>query len=428
MGCLAIVMIAAAASSAHAQSGSITGSISAVIDALPNVPRSDVVGELRLRAIADARIDATPWLRFRLAGVADGLAADRNGTVRDARADALDVWVEASGARADIRAGVGRLTWGRLDEIQPTDVINPIDVARFLLEGRSEARLPVAFVRARFIPSERLTVEGVIAPFFRAGTFDRLDEPTSPFNLLRDIPAPACPPGAPCPALWTFVRQAPEGGVWQGGGRVAVTTGRVDWSVSAWSGFTPFALVGGIEPSRPAALTLVHPRYTMYGADLETVTGKWAWRAEAAWFPDRTLQIENEPATFEGASFEGGAGLDRRAGDYTLSGTVLFRRSDVRARAMSTDLVYRSGTVQNVSLVAGFSRTYNRDRIETRVFTLVNPKDEAGFLRGVLSWKPVDDVAVETSIGWFMGEGDDVITRFGDRDFGYIRLKYFFGR
>jgi hypothetical protein len=62
------------------------------------------------------------------------------------------------------------------------------------------------------------------------------------------------------------------------------------------------------------------------------------------------------------------------------------------------------------------------------VFALVNPEDEAAFVRGVLSWKPVADLAVETSIGWFVGEGDDAITRFGDRDFAYVRLKYYFGR
>jgi hypothetical protein len=49
-------------------------------------------------------------------------------------------------------------------------------------------------------------------------------------------------------------------------------------------------------------------------------------------------------------------------------------------------------------------------------------------LRGALSWKPADDIAIETSIGWFAGEGNDTITQFGDRDFGYIRLKYYFGR
>jgi hypothetical protein len=410
---------------------SISGSVSALVDHLPNVPSqageaSRASTELRLRAVLDLQIDPKPWLRVRLAGVADGLAADRAGDgVRAARADALEAWLEAAGARGDIRAGVGRLAWGRLDEVQPTDVINPIDVAAFLLEGRSEARLAVPLVRARFLGGETVRLEGVLVPAFRAGTFDRLDEPTSPFNLLRDLPAPACPPGVPCPPRWAFERESPDAGELQGGGRLSVTTGRVDWSVSAWNGFVPFALTGGFAPS-PGTLRLVHPRYTMFGADLETVRGQWAIRAEGAYFPGRPLQVEGLPQIFEGDSFEAGAGVDRRAGDFTLSGTLLLRHEDV-LRAAGPDVMVGE-TRTNVSVVAGFSRTYNRDRVETRFFSLVNPADRAAFLRGVLTWKPMDDVAVDATLGWFAGEGDDVITRFGDRDFAFVRMKYFFGR
>jgi hypothetical protein len=212
----------------------------------------------------------------------------------------------------------------------------------------------------------------------------------------------------------------------QGGARLSATSGRIDWSVSGWNGFVPFALISGVSPSNPLALRLVHPRFTMLGADLETVVGQWAIRAEAAYFPDRPMQVAGAPEIFGGASLEAGAGVDRRAGDFTLSGTVLLRREDTMTPAASG--VATRDVRTNVSLVGGFSRTYRRDRIETRVFSLVNPADRAAFLRGVLTWKPADDVAVETSAGWFAGEGDDIITRFGDRDFAYARLKYYFGR
>lgn len=428
----AIVILLAAAPAAAQVPATISGSVSALVDRLPNVPdgapaHSRAATELRLRAVLDLQIDPKPWLRVRLAGVADGLAADRGGDgARGARADMLEAWVEAAGTRGDVRAGVGRLAWGRLDEVQPTDVINPIDVATFLLEGRSAARLAVPFVRARFLGGDALRVEGVLVPAFRRGTFDRLDEATSPFNLLLDLPGPACPPGVPCPPRWSFARESPDQGALQGGGRVSVTTGRVDWSVSAWNGFLPFALTGGISPSRPGTLTLVHPRYTMLGADIETVRGQWAIRAEGAYFPGRPLQVEDLPETFEGDSFEAGAGVDRRAGDVTLSGTLLLRHEDVMRRGSPDVLLGETRT--NVSVVAGFSRTYNRDRVETRFFSLVNPADRAAFLRGVLTWKPMDDVAIDATAGWFAGEGDDVITRFGDRDFAFLRMKYFFGR
>ena len=418
-----IAALALPAMPVHAQTTSITGSVSAIVDHLPNAP-AGAATELRVRALVDAAIDPAPWLRVRLAGVADGLAADRQGAVRDVAIDAREAWVEFAGRRGDLRAGAGRLTWGRLDEVQPTDVINPLDVATYLLEGRSEARLPVAFVRGRVFAGESLRLEGVIVPVFRRATFDRLDEASSPFNLLADLPPPPCLPGFECAGEWSFARETPDAGRLQGGARLGVTSGRVDWSVSAWRGFEPFALVDGLA----GAFTLrqTHPRYTMLGADMETVTGPWAWRAEAAYFPGRSLQVEGESAVFEGDSLEAGAGLDRRAGDFTLSATVLVRRQDVATRASAPDALAISVRT-NVSLVGGFSRTYARDRFETRVFTLVNPEDRAAFLRGVLTWKPADDVVVESSVGWFAGEGDDVITRFADRDFVYLRMKYYFG-
>ena len=120
--------------------------------------------------------------------------------------------------------------WGRLDELQPTDVINPIDVSRFFFEGRSEARLPVPLVRARVFAGDKASIEGIYVPFFRRGRFDRLDE-----ALIAVRPDAA----GTVPRILSPARTAGNG---QGGARVNVTTGRVDWSVSAYRGFRPFGV------------------------------------------------------------------------------------------------------------------------------------------------------------------------------------------
>jgi hypothetical protein len=37
-----------------------------------------------------------------------------------------------------------------------------------------------------------------------------------------------------------------------------------------------------------------------------------------------------------------------------------------------------------------------------------------------------DNLALEASIGWFTGDGRDLVGRFADSDFAYLRLKYYF--
>ena len=147
-----------------------------------------VVRELRARVFAERKEQLGAHVRLTLSGYADGLVAHRSttgssSTVRDAVARPLDLHLDAAWRSFDLRVGMSRVVWGRLDELQPTDVVNPIDLTRFLLEGRSEARLPVGVVRGRAFLPKQATVEVVLVPVFRAGRFDQLDEDTSPFDL-----------------------------------------------------------------------------------------------------------------------------------------------------------------------------------------------------------------------------------------------------
>ena len=110
-----------------------------------------------------------------------------------------EAYADLRAGSIDLRAGLSNVVWGRLDEVQPSDVINPLDISRYLFEGRNEARLPVPLVRARWVSSETLTVEGVWVPLFRRARFDFLDEDSSPFNLLTD--RDLCRDDAPCPPI-----------------------------------------------------------------------------------------------------------------------------------------------------------------------------------------------------------------------------------
>ena len=389
-----------------------TGYVSLFLDRLPNRDAT----ELRARGFAEEKIEAGPHLRLTASGFVEGLLADRRGRVTDAIAEPQELTAELHSRRFELLAGFGRVVWGRLDEVQPTDVVNPIDVSRFFFEGRSEARLSVPLVRWRMFAGDTVSVEGVYVPVFRRGRFDRLDELRSPFNL--DPGAVSCLAiGCPVPV---FVPNEPArtAANAQGGARVNVTSGRVDWSVSAYRGFRPFGIYTlSAAPVRP--LSIEFPRFTMIGGDFETVSGPWVVRGEAAAFVRDAFQAPAAPVALTGRSFDVGAAVDRRAGEYRLSGQVLVHRE-------ADDRPLTPANRTDVSLIVSADRTFARQKYQGRLFGVYNPGGRSGFVRGIATASLRDNVALEGSLGWFAGTGFDTISRFADSDFLYVRLKYFF--
>ena len=385
-------------------------------------PKQEDTRELRTRALLDITASPMPWLRLRVEGTAEVLWADRGGSVDGAIVTVRDAWAEVRQDRFEIRAGYGRLVWGRLDEVMPSDVINPIDTATFFLEGRTAARLPVAFMRSRvFLPGET-TVEAVVALPGRRGRFDRLDEKTSPFNLTRDLVLPAGVPASAIrresiPAAWANL---------QGGVRVSTTAGRVDMSVSAWRGFegfgllsfVPFVLPAGSGPTPMVVGQLVesYPRFTMIAADAETVRGGWAIRGEVAGFVDKTLDGPLGP--IKGKAIDAGVGVDRAAGDFHVCGSVVWHRE--------WSSLSSSYTRDHLNVIASLDRRFSRERYLVRVFGVANPEDRSGFVRGLASWSVRDNLMLEGSGGAFIGQGTDTIARFAGRDFVSARMRYLF--
>lgn len=425
-----------AAGPAHAQRGPIDGHVSVGVDHLPNL---DETTELRARLFVERAWTSGSW-RLRGAVLAEGLAADRDRARRDGHLQVREATVAWSGGAFDVRAGVGTIVWGRLDEVQPTDVINPLDASKYLLDGRAEARLPVAHVRGRWFAGEKAAVEAVWVPFFRRGRYDVLDEASSPFNLTND--AARCAPGPACPSVASFRRDEPArtlGGS-QGGARLSATSGRVDWAVAVYSGYPGFGRLAAIRigvlvpagtpappvpPLPPNAVVVSErfPRFTMIGGDAEAVRGDWSIRGEAALTTGDTVVTGTSPLGVDGHSIRAGIGADRKAGAFSLSGTLLIEHRDADA---DPALGIAGDADTNVSLVVGSERGFARDTRKVRVFGAWNVADSSGFARTIGSWSLRDDLSLEGSVGWFFGQGDDTISRFADRDFVTVSLKTYF--
>jgi hypothetical protein len=422
------ILVLLAAAPAWAQ---VDGHVSVIVDALPDVddaPGAQTVGELRIRLFAERSDELGPHVRLNIAGYVDGLVRDRGSAGYPAKAglygDAIvrpaDLYIDILTPHFDLRAGAARIVWGRLDEFQPTDVVNPIDLSRFLMEGRSEARLPVGLVRARAFLPRSTTLEAVVVPHFRRGRFDQLDEESSPFNLTRTQD------GIPQATPYEVVTDEPRGiEQLQGGLRLSSTTSRVDWSISAYRGRKafPISTLGAV-----AILRESFPRFTMIGADFETVRGLWGIRGEVAAFVDDELQSLSALRGVAGRSFSAGIGIDRRAGDYRIAANALWSRSDVDESDPAGVPFAGDEDVErtDVSLVFAADRSFARETRTLRLFAVYDPADSTAFTRVIGAVSVRDNVWIEGSGGVFSGSSLDIIGRLARRDFVYARLKVFF--
>ena len=401
------------------------GYVSATLDTVPNAPQPAT--ELRARLFAEEKLQPLDHLTLHAAGFVEGLVRDGS---TDAIVRAQELYAELAGSRADLRVGYSRIVWGRLDEVQPTDVVNPHDLARYFFEGRAEARIAVPLVRGRLFFGERATIEGIVVPFFTRGRFDRLREDDSPFNLELD--RAVCLASGVCrPPEVEVVEPSNSMRNVQGGGRVSVTTGRVDWSAAVYRGFESFGVYTVLLPDplaliqRPFAVR-TFPRFTMIGGDFETAGGAWALRGEIAYTESDVPAGSAGAGTGTGTSaardserrtVNAGAGVDRKAGEFRVSGTVLVRRDAL--------LDYTS-----TSLVGAADRSFARERYRTRSFLAYNATDGVLFARNITTIELRTNVALEGSVGWFFGGAvaseRDAIGAFAARDFLYGRLRVYF--
>ena len=132
---------------------------------------------------------------------------------RSPSAEATEAWVEASFRKADVRVGIQRFAWGKLDGIPPTDVLNPADYHDPIVVDWEERKIGVPAIWGRYyLPDvSRLRLSGLNAsltwvpfaipsrlPLLQerwfpgatiAGDALRIDAKTT--SALLNVPAPA---------------------------------------------------------------------------------------------------------------------------------------------------------------------------------------------------------------------------------------------
>ncbi len=178
-------------------------------------------------------------------------------------------YVEVDRGPLELRAGKQIITWGRADEMNPTDVITPKDYLLLLPAGQPEYRYGVTALRADYSLTPETRAIGVWVPVF------------SPSRIPFDLP-----PGVRLRE--TLPSLAIEDG--SAGAKLDHSSGGIDASLAYFYGFNllPEVRVASVAADPVSGATsahvdLAHPRRHMVGADFATAVGRFGYRGEIAY-------------------------------------------------------------------------------------------------------------------------------------------------
>jgi len=382
-------------------------------------PHKEDMFEWRNRLFLEKRKDVKDWLTFYISGRTDALLSDREEEKNDILVRVDDAYCNLYLAKGEIKIGYSKVFWGKLDQLTPVDIVNPLDISKLFLETeRKEAKLAAPFFMVSPYFGEQNRLDFMVLPFFKKGTYDELNEKTSPFNL-EYFPSPF--------DKLTVEEQLPSKNIgnMEYGGRFSSIFREIDWSLYYFRGFSDFPVYKLtyrynpiINESIPDTIKAEYFKYNMLGYDFEFVRGKWGLRGEGAFFTDQGFQKKGILDYIKGNSFSVGFGADRSFGDNYLNFSALYRKIFV-----DSDIEERK---DEITLLGNLERKFSYETKVIKLLSIFNTMSNSIFLKGTLSVNLLENLWADLSIGIFEGKENDTLDKFEDSDFLYINCKYNF--
>ncbi len=209
-----------------------------------------------------------------------------------------ELYVTRSSGALDLRAGIQRFAWGRLDEYPPNDLLNPWDYTQFLRKPLEDRKIGVPSVSAT-MTKEDWSCEAIWVPVFVPYRLPMPDERWAGVSIVsmvaQTIPNAVITPQEP---------DLPDHTIENGSmGLRLKRTGDIEWALNLFHGFDPRPVFRttslSIVPHNgnividPGYVPDFH-RITAFGLDAAAVRGDLSLRAEIAYAFNRYLNIRRE--------------------------------------------------------------------------------------------------------------------------------------
>ena len=198
----------------------------------------------------------------------------------------------------DVRAGIQRYAWGRLDEYPPNDLLNPWDYTRFLRRPLEDRKIGVPSLSALLTRNDwslETVWIPVLVPYRLPMPYERWSGSSLATVVMQAVPNAEISPEEP---------NLPERRIENGNGGLRMKhTGDIEWAVNLYHGYDPRPVFratalkiipqGGSILIDPGFVPVFH-RITSAGLDAASVLGDLSLRAEMAYSFNRYLNIRRE--------------------------------------------------------------------------------------------------------------------------------------
>jgi hypothetical protein len=337
----------------------------------------------------------------------------------------------------EIRAGIQRFAWGRLDEYPINDLLNPWDHTRFLRKSLEDRKIGVPSLSATLSRGD-WTFDAVWVPILVPYRLPLPDE--------RWFGASAISPLARMPGAEIIPREPDLPPRTVGNSAVALRmrhAGEIDWALNLFHGYDPrpvfktTALV--INPQ--AGKVLIDPGFvpdfhkiTVIGLDAATVMGDWSLRSELGYTFGRPFNIRQElwgyptqpaPGTFplnpighKSDTLDYGVGADYR----------LFEDCVLTMQAQQTIIIEQEGALYDRKLEtllwANLKTGWMNQKIETNLNIAYNPEHGDGMTKVNVLYVFTDSWKAGTTAVFFTGPPQSLFGRFSGNDQVELELIY----
>lgn len=305
-----------------------------------------------------------------------------------------ELYVERAVAGIDVRAGIQRFSWGRLDEYPVNDLFNPWDYTQFLVRPIEERKIGVPSISASMARTD-WTCQLVWVPWV---TPYRLPKPNERWSVIPAGTILSAIPGA------EVLAQEPELPARtlanSSAGLRIQRMGEIEWAVNLFHGNDPRPVfkTTALRVTESSGSLLIDPGFvpafhtiTSLGLDGAMVIGGWSLRGEAAFGFNRAFNIRQELWGYPAALTPGVTQLnpveiERDALDYGIAADYrLMEDWMLTLQAQQTVIVDRPATLYERTvetiLWANLRVHWMNQKIETNFNLACNPEHGASMVR-----------------------------------------------